>query len=77
MDKFLRPCDLHLHSFFLLTSIAEHKLNSLIILINYVPPEVFDYNADCTDYDSALETPESLCITPKNEIFAQHLSATR
>ena len=60
-----------------LTSITEYEPNSLNVLINYVSPEDFEYIADCTDYESALETLESLYITPKNEIFAQHLLATR
>ena len=81
MDKFLRPgrfdaipnargsdkAWLHWKKTFteILTSIAEHEPNSLNVIINYVSPEVFEYIADCTDYDSALETLESLYITPK------------
>ena len=60
-----------------LTSIAEHEPNSLNVLINCLSPEDFEYIADCTDDDSAVETLESLYIIPKNEIFARHLLATR
>ena len=93
MNKFLRPgrfdaipnargsdkAWLHWKKTFtnFLTSIAEHELNSLNVFINYVSSEVFEHIADCTDYDSALETLEFLYITPKNEIFARHLLATR
>ena len=93
MDKFLRPGRFnvilnargsdkvwrHWKKTFtnFLTSIAEHEPNNFNLLINYVSPEVFEYISGCTDYDSPLETLESLNITPKNEIFAQHLLATQ
>jgi hypothetical protein len=55
-------------------SLTPDKLNTLI---NYVSPSVYQYIADCSDYDDALRTLEELYIKPKNEIFARHLLFTR
>ena len=84
MDKFLRPgrfdaipnargsdkAWLHWKKTFtnFLTSIAEHEPNSLNVLINYVSPEVFEYIADYTDYDSALEI-RNLCTLHRKMKF--------
>ena len=57
-----------------LKDMQEHKLS---VLINYVSPEVYEYIAECTTYDSAITTLESLYIRPKNEVFARHMLATR
>ena len=85
MDKFLRPARfdvilntrgsdkvwIHWKKTFtnFLTSIAEHEPDRLNVLNNYVSPEVFEYIADSTNYTLAIETLESLYITPKNEIL--------
>ena len=46
-------------------------------LVNYVSHNVYEYIEDCTDYNSALKVLEQLFIKMPNEIFTQHLLATR
>ena len=42
------------------------------MLCNYVSPNVFEYVAECTTYESATELLESLYVKPQNKIFARH-----
>ena len=56
------------------TNPTVDKLN---LLINYVAPKVYDYIADCSDYDTAESTLQARYVKPKNEIFARHVLATR
>ena len=49
----------------------------LDMLINFVSPSVYDYIADSTTYDIAIEVLTSLNVKPKNEIFARHQLACR
>ena len=39
-------------------------------------PNVYDYIAECTSFEIALQTLKTMYIKPKNEIFAWHLLAT-
>ena len=55
---------------------AEPAPNKLNLLINYVAANVYDYIAECTSFEIALQTLETMYIKPKNEIFALHLLAT-
>ena len=55
---------------------AEPAPNKFNLLINYVVPNVYDYISECTHFEIALQTLETIYIKPKNEIFAQHLLAT-
>ena len=59
-----------------LDSISEYKPNELKTLFNYISPSVYRYIADCSDYDSALSTLQSMYIQPKGEVFARHVLAT-
>ena len=52
-------------------------VNSLDILINYVSPKIFTFIADCTTYELAIQTLDSLFIKEVNQIFARHKLATR
>lgn len=56
---------------------ATLAANKLDVLINYVSSSVYDYISECADYDTAIQTLESMYVVPKNEIFARHLLATR
>ena len=52
-------------------------LNKLQVLTNYVSPRIFEYIEHCEGYDNAIATLKALYIKPTNEVFAQHLQATR
>ena len=47
------------------------------MLINHIDPTVYEFIAECVDFDAAKETLKNLYIKPRNEIFARHLLATR
>ena len=44
--------------------------------MNFVAPSVFEYIAECPDYESAMETLEQMYVKPANEIFPRHILAT-
>ena len=60
-----------------LVAISTHNPDKLNTLINYVDPTVYDYIAECTTYEEAIDVHKALYVKPKNEIFARHLLATR
>ena len=47
--------------------------NKLNLLINFLSPTVYDFIADCTDYDAAITILKNLYVKPANEIFTRHL----
>ncbi|XP_068240062.1 uncharacterized protein [Palaemon carinicauda] len=51
--------------------------DKLILLTNYVPPQVYDYIADCDTYVKAEKALTSLYVKPRNKVFARHVLATR
>ena len=55
----------------------ESVTDNLVLLTNYVAPDVYKYIADCTTYTSAINTLKALYFKPKNEIYARHVLATR
>jgi len=57
--------------------LPQKDLDNLAVLSNFVSPSIFQHVEDCTDYDTSIETLQTLFIKPKNEIFARHLLATR
>ena len=57
--------------------IAEHEPDKLVTLTNYVAPNVYEYIAECTTYETAIETLEALYLKPTNEIYVRHVLATR
>ena len=59
-----------------LTSVADRNPNKLDLLINYLSPTVYDYVADCPDYDNAIDTLKNLYVKPANEVFARYLLST-
>ena len=93
MDKYLRPsrfetdtnatgADKQWSHWFrtfsnFLNAIAEHQPDKLVTLTNYVAPNVYEYIAECTTYETAIETLEALYLKPTNEIYARHVLATR
>ena len=93
MDKYLRPSRFevdanatgadkqwsHWYRTFsnFLDAIAEHEPDKLVTLTNYVAPNVCEYIAECTTYETAIETLEALYLKPTNEIYARHVLATR
>ena len=60
-----------------LSSVEQHEPNKLDTLINYIAPSVYEYIADTTSYDAAVEILEKLYVRPKNEVYARHLLAGR
>ena len=60
-----------------LLAVADKNPDKLKTLINYVEPEVYDYISECTNYETALATLESIYIKPKNEIYSRHVLSTR
>lgn len=93
MDKFLRPDRFeadpssssaarewkHWHRTFknFLEAIQTHKPDKLKTLINYLGPRVYEFIADCEEYEAAISTLEKMYVKPKNEVFARHLLSTR
>ena len=93
MEKFLRPnrfgvesntpgCDrkwLHWKKTFenFLVAVESLHPNKLNTLINFLEPEVYEFVSEITTYDIALGILESLYNKTKNEVYAQHLLATR
>ncbi|XP_067030897.1 uncharacterized protein [Acropora muricata] len=55
----------------------HEDLDKLAVLSNFVSPSIFQHIEDCTDYETSIETLQTMFINPKNEIFARHLLATR
>ncbi len=55
---------------------AAPVTDKLDVLI-YISTSVYDYISECENYDSAIETLQSLYVVPKNEIFARHLLNAR
>ena len=49
----------------------------LITLINYVATNVYEYIADCSTYDDAIDTLTKIYVKPVNEIYARYRLATR
>ena len=60
-----------------LAAISSHEPNKPDTLINYVDPTVYDYIAECTAYEEAIDVLKDLDVKPKTEAFAGHLLATR
>ena len=55
--------------------LPQEGLDKLAVLSNFVSPSIFQHIEDCTDYETSIETLQTL--KTKNEIFARHLLATR
>ena len=53
---------------------TDHKLT---MLINYLAANVYEYIADCTTFDQAIETLTGIYIKPINEIYARYKLASR
>ena len=64
-------------SFLTSVSASHDAIDKFEVLINFVSPAVFEYISDCNNYDNAMQTLEALFVSPKNEIFARHILATR
>ena len=93
MDKYLRPSRFevdanatgadkqwsHWYKTFsnFLDAIAKHEPDKLVTLTNYVAPNVYEYIAGCTTYETVIKTLEALYLKPTNEIYARHVLATR
>ena len=92
MDRALKPSQLDLnpnslnverefkHWFatfkYFLAALPQEDLNKLLVLINFISPDIFEYVSDCGDYEEACLKLEALFIKPKNKIYARHLQAT-
>ncbi|GAA56025.1 hypothetical protein CLF_109668 [Clonorchis sinensis] len=59
-----------------INSTKPEGLNKLETLIRHIDHTVYDFIAECSDYDSAITLLEKLYIRPKNIVYARHLLAT-
>ena len=58
--------------------LPEEGLDKIVrVLTNFVSPLVYQYIEESGNYDTAIETLETISVKPKNEIYARHLLATR
>ena len=55
----------------------DRSVDKLGVLTNYLFPNVYQFIEDCVDYDSAMDSLQSLYVKPTNEVYARHLLATR
>ena len=60
-----------------LTVLPGEGLDSLSILTNYISPRIFEYIEHYTTYEEAIAILKAQYVKPANEVFAQHLLATR
>lgn len=51
--------------------------DKLSTLINFIGPSIYEYIADSTSYEEAIEALEAVFVKPKNEIFARHILSTK
>lgn len=51
-------------------------LDKLATLFNFIGPSIYEYIAECTSYETAIDTLKSIYVKPKNEIFARHVLST-
>ncbi|KAK4312025.1 hypothetical protein Pmani_016518 [Petrolisthes manimaculis] len=60
-----------------LSSLGTGAPDKLHLLTNYVAPSVYTHIRDCTTYDEAIKTLQTVFVKPVNEIFARHQLSTR
>lgn len=60
-----------------LNAIELHEPNKLNTLINHIDPSIYEYIAECDEYEVAIEILRNMYVKPKNEIFARHLLSSR
>ena len=90
MDKFLRPERFdggdavpgdweHWFKIFtnFVSSLTDLAPDKLKLLVNYVSPSIYSHIKDCTTYEEAVKTLQSVYVKPVNEVFARHQLATR
>ncbi|KAA3677328.1 uncharacterized protein DEA37_0001456, partial [Paragonimus westermani] len=59
-----------------LTSLKTPDDEKFQVLANLVSSDVFEYIADCKQYKDVIDALISLCVKPKNIIYARHLLST-
>ena len=60
-----------------LSALPQDGLDKLVVLINFVSPDVFEYISDCESFEDASKKLSEVYVKPKNEIYARHVLATR
>jgi len=60
-----------------IATLPSEGLDKCVVLTNFVTPKIYQYIADVTEYDLAIETLGKLFIKPQNEVCARHVLATR
>jgi len=60
-----------------IATLPSEGLDKYVVLTNFVTPKIYQYIADVTEYDLAIETLGKLFIKPQNEVYARHVLATR
>ena len=55
----------------------QEDLDKLDLLIAYISPDIYEYVAEQTTYDTAINRLRELYIKPTNEVFARHMLSTR
>jgi len=58
-------------------STQASDIDKLDALITFVSPSVYEYIAECDEYETALNLLKDLYIKPKNEVYARHELASR
>ncbi|XP_042243366.1 uncharacterized protein LOC121880275 [Homarus americanus] len=56
---------------------GDRALDKLRCLTKYVSATVYEYFADATEFETAIQVLEKVYVKKKNEIFARHQLATR
>ena len=50
--------------------------SKLDLLINFLSPTLYDFIADSTEYNAAIDILKNIYVKPANEIFARHVLST-
>jgi hypothetical protein len=59
-----------------LSCVQSHHPNNLELLVNYLSTTVYKSISECSTFEQAIQTLQSLYVPSKSEIFARHLLHT-
>ena len=60
-----------------LTVLPQEGLDKFRVLTNFLSPLLYQYIEESGNYETAIDTLETIFLKPKNEICARHILATR
>ena len=55
-----------------LSTSAEHPVDKLQLLVNYIAPSVYEHVSGAASFDDAVAMLKRVYTKPKNEVFARH-----